>query len=165
MGFENLEDIMHITLEANYAIQTVEYLSKKYGELQPKDRVNHDNASNAKEIAEATGIPLRFLLKILRKLVAADVLESFRGAKGGYVLAKPPEHITMKEVIEAVEGPYVISRCQKQEYGCGKENCKLHKVYDDISRDIQETLESYTFSRVCSTKAGSSDCTSCSKEK
>ncbi len=127
---------MYITLEANYAIQTVRFLAER------------QEKTEAKSIAESTGVPLRFLLKILRKLVAADILQSFKGAKGGYILKKEPEEITMREVIEAVEGPYVLSRCQKEDYEkqCGKQKCSLHATYENISREIQETLDKYNFS-------------------
>lgn len=130
---------MYITLEANYAVQTVQYLSE------------YNEKTEAKRISEATRVPLRFLLKILCKLVSAGILESFKGAKGGYVLKKEPKDITMKEVIEAVEGPFVISRCQREEFDCGKPNCALHKVYEDISGEIQDVLASYNFSEIKNT--------------
>ncbi len=127
---------MYITLEANYAIQTVRFLADR------------QEKTEAKSIAESTGIPLRFLLKILRKLVSADILQSFKGARGGYILKKEPEKITMREVIEAVEGPYVLSRCQKEGYEkeCGKQKCGLHEIYESISNEIQATLDKYNFS-------------------
>lgn len=48
---------------------------------------------------------LRFTLKTMRKLVAAGIVRSFKGAKGGYQLARGPESVTLRQVIEAVEGP------------------------------------------------------------
>ena len=97
---------MVMTLEADYAVRIVEYLTKN-----PQRR-------DAKTISEETRIPLRFSLKILRELVAEGLVCSYKGAKGGYPLAKPPEEITLRQVIELVEGPYMLSRCQKDEYSC-----------------------------------------------
>jgi Rrf2 family protein len=56
-------------------------------------------------IAEARGIPDRFLLKVLKALVTVQVLSSVKGPNGGYRLARPPGDITMLEIVEAVDGP------------------------------------------------------------
>ena len=57
------------------------------------------------DLALARGLPERFLLKVLRPLVAARLLHSAKGPHGGYRLARPATQITMLEVIEAVDGP------------------------------------------------------------
>ena len=128
---------MVMTLEADYAVRIVEYLTKN-----PQRR-------DAKTISEETRIPLRFSLKILRELVAEGLVCSYKGAKGGYTLAKSPEEITLRQVIELVEGPYMLSRCQKEEYSCGREHCRLHNIYEKISEDVRRELESYTFAMIC----------------
>jgi Rrf2 family protein len=56
-------------------------------------------------IAQARGIPERFLLKVLKPLVSVRVLSSIKGPNGGYRLAKPAAEITMLDVVEAVDGP------------------------------------------------------------
>src|SRR5216684_1000325 len=56
-------------------------------------------------IAQARGIPERFLLKVLKPLVSARVLMSIKGPNGGYKLARSPADITMLEIVEAVDGP------------------------------------------------------------
>ena len=126
-----------MTLEADYAVRIVEYLTK------------HPERRDARRISEETQIPLRFSLKILRELVAEGFVCSFKGAKGGYTLAKPPEEITLRQVIELVEGPYMLSRCQKEEYSCGREHCRLHTIYEKISQDVRRELDSYTFAMIC----------------
>ena len=93
---------MVMTLEADYAVRIVEYLTK------------HPERRDARTISEETQIPLRFSLKILRELVLEGLVCSFKGAKGGYTLAKSPQEITLRQVIELVEGPYMLSRCQKE---------------------------------------------------
>ena len=89
---------MHMTLEADYAVRIVEFLAVNPGR------------ADAKTISERTNVTLRFTLKILRTLVSDGIVRSYKGAKGGYELAKPPKEITLRSVIEAVEGPYMISR-------------------------------------------------------
>ena len=124
---------MHITLESDYAVRIVEYLAIS----------NKINGANV--ISSNTGVPLRFALKILRKLVSADIVVSYKGAKGGYTLKLPPKDITLRAVIEAVEGPYVISRCLNNEYSCEHTHCKFHKVYDEISKLVRDRLDEITF--------------------
>lgn len=128
---------MVMTLEADYAVRIVEYLTTNPGRC------------DAKSISEAMQVPLRFCLKILRDLVGAGMVCSFKGSKGGYTLARPAKDITLRQVIESVEGPYMLSRCQKQEYSCGRTHCSLHKIYEKISEDVRRELDSYDFQTIC----------------
>lgn len=128
---------MFMTLEADYAVRIVEYLTK------------HPCRCDARTISEQMQIPLRFSLKILREMVAKGLVCSYKGAKGGYTLARPAEEITLRQVIESVEGEYMLSRCQKEEYSCGRAHCKLHRIYEKISEDVRRELDSYTFDAIC----------------
>ncbi len=141
---------MHITLESDYAIRIVYCLARA------------DKRLDAHSISERSSVSLRFSLKILRKLVSSGIVQSFKGAKGGYVLAKQPEEITMREVIETVEGPYRFSRCLDSEYPCthgGRCDCPFQSVFDDISQTVREKLEQINFSMLLnhSDKAGWAD--------
>lgn len=131
---------MHITLESDYAIRIVLYLS------QNRKRVE------AKNIAEQTEVTLRFALKILRKLVAAGIVKSFKGTQGGYELQKEPEEITLAEVIQTVEGTYYLSRCLDPEQGCNREQklpyCKVQKKFAEISAYVRDRLEEVTFDQL-----------------
>lgn len=128
---------MHMTLEANYAIRIVELLADTGEKL------------DAKTISEKSEVPLRFALKILRKLVSDEIVRSFKGAKGGYRINGDPKKITLRQVIESVEGPFMLSRCQGDEYGCTKKNCRLHSVYTEISECVRDKLDSYNFGSIC----------------
>ncbi len=76
---------MHITLESDYAVRIVYCLAQNGGRL------------DAASIAEQTGVTLRFSLKILRKLVAGELVKSYKGAGGGYELARDPHEISLYE--------------------------------------------------------------------
>lgn len=128
---------MHMTLEANYAVRIVELLSR------------HQEKLDAKSIAEQSEVPVRFALKILRKLVTDEIVCSFKGSKGGYKLGKPANQITLREVIESAEGPFMISRCQGSTYTCTRADCKLHSIYSEISDYVTDKLDSYTFASIC----------------
>ncbi|MGX8701478.1 RrF2 family transcriptional regulator [Caproiciproducens sp.] len=125
---------MVMTLEADYAVRIVEMLAVSNKKI------------DARSLSDQAHVPLRFALKILRKLVAGGLIVSYKGAHGGYMLAREPGKITLREVIESVEGPYMISRCQQDEYACQHNACcKVHQIYDEISSIVRKKLDSYTF--------------------
>ncbi len=127
---------MHITLEADYAMRIVGYLAKE------KRRVG------AKELSEKTCVTLRFSLKILRKLAACGIVKSFKGTQGGYELARTAAEVSMKDVIEAVEGKYALSRCLTGEYECNRGmsgSCQYQCAFAKISDIVEKELENYTF--------------------
>lgn len=125
---------MHITLESDYAVRIVSCLSTEEKRL------------DAKTISERTGVTLRFSLKILGKLVGAQIVRSFKGTQGGYELARKPEEITLREVIEVIEGPYHLSRCSDPSFDCPRgEYCRFVAVYDEISLLVKDKLEQVTF--------------------
>lgn len=128
---------MHITLEADYAVRIVVFLAKS------KSRVD------AGTISANTGVSLRFALKILRNLVGNGIAKSFKGTLGGYVLLKSPQDITLKEILQAVEGEYVFSRCLLKDGTCSNPNCadgpcKANKVFNEISMSVREKLDDVT---------------------
>src|SRR5262245_6561541 len=86
---------MKLTLASRYALHAVVHMASQ--------KKNDPIASQV--IAQARGIDPRFLLKVLKPLVSAQVLISAKGPNGGYRLAKPASEITMLEVVEAVDGP------------------------------------------------------------
>ena len=116
---------MHITLEADYAVRIVHCLAK--------NKVRMD----AKALSAATGVTLRFSLKILRKLVAEGVVRSYKGTQGGYELAKPADQISLGEVIEIVEGPITISRCVgAEDFHCtqvDEKECRFNRTYAEVA--------------------------------
>lgn len=66
---------------------------------------------NALGLAAATGLPAPTVSKILSALARDGLLDSFRGAKGGYKLARGPEDITVAEVVSSVDGPIALTEC------------------------------------------------------
>ena len=130
---------MNITLEADYAVRIVHCLTA------------HGKRMDAKHIAEITGVTLRFSLKILRKLVGAGIVKSFKGTQGGYELAKAPEEISLAEVLEVIEGPYNLNRCSCESFICTRPKdkpCKMQQIFCEISRDVRTRLESVKFSEL-----------------
>jgi len=127
---------MHITLETDYAIRIVDLLVKN---------INQPHL-DAKSISERTGVSHRYALKILRKLVAGEIVKSRRGALGGYELLKKPQNISLYDVVEIMEGEYKFSRCLEENYNCTS-NCKCgyQVVFAEISAEVCKKLKKHKF--------------------
>ncbi len=127
---------MHLTLEADYAVRIVNCL------------VNDGGRLDAKTISDRSCVTLRFSLKILRKLVTAGIVRSFKGTNGGYELNMNPADIKLRTVIETVEGTYFFSRCLEPNSICNRtpgHNCKYQNIFSEISLIVRNKLDEYTF--------------------
>ncbi len=130
---------MYITKETDYAVRIVHCLAKSSGRRR-----------DARSISDDVCVSLRFSLKILGKLSAAGIVNSFKGNRGGYELARPAAQITLKDVLCAVEGPYVMCRCVAQgECDCGPlDDCAFHREFARISEEVNRQLEAVDFQSV-----------------
>lgn len=129
---------MRITQEVDYALRVISYLSK----LGISKRIE------AKIISEQENIPIRFLLKLLRKLVSHEIIKSYRGINGGYALNKFPKDISFYDIIVAIEGPIHVNKCLLDSMNCNlnrSSNCKLHKNLFEIQQNLVKDLKSRTF--------------------
>ena len=105
------------------------------------------------EISRAQKIPETFLAKIFQRLSKAGVLKSIRGSGGGFYLAKPPGKITMKEVIEVLEGPIAINRCLMRRGACDEEEeCPLHEAWERAQQGLLKVLDSTTMEDLANRK-------------
>jgi FeS assembly SUF system regulator len=103
------------------------------------------NMHASQEIAETTGIAQPTVSKILKILVKAKVLTSVRGAKGGYLLARAPEDITVATVIDAMEGPISLTECSVSHKNCDQvADCNIQGNWGIINQKILALLESMT---------------------
>jgi Rrf2 family protein len=88
---------MKVSSKGHYGILALAELAGSY-------RLNR--AVQLKEIAENQNIPMQYLGQIMVLLKRGDLVRGARGPMGGYVLARPPESISVKEVLQVVEGPF-----------------------------------------------------------
>lgn len=120
---------MNITQESDYAIRATLIIAQ----------TGENNRIEAKKIAEEGCIPLRFLLKLLRKLTQSRIVISYRGINGGYTLGRNPREITLKDIIEAIEGPIRINKCLENIHNCNANKLGKCSVHDEFQR-IQDIL-------------------------
>lgn len=130
---------MQITRQADYALRAMIFLSRQ----EPGQRVP------TSAIAEVQQIPSSFLAKIISQLSIAGLIHTSRGARGGVTLAKPPQEISILEVVEAIDGPIALNECTAASGACQfGENCAMRPIWCDAQDELIERLRSTTFAAV-----------------
>ncbi|HUF66099.1 MAG TPA: Rrf2 family transcriptional regulator [Gemmatimonadaceae bacterium] len=101
-----------------------------------------------RDIAQKERLPADYVEQILLRLRRADVVTSTRGAKGGYMLSRPPAEITMRDVIHASEletfDVHCISHPVEEDRCSSSHNCSIRPVWLMLQRKIDDVLESVT---------------------
>lgn len=138
---------MRLSKKGEYALRAIVDLSLNYkkGSVQ------------IHEISEREKIPEKFLEQILLELKKAGLLQSRRGAGGGYSLIKPPAEITLAQVIRIIDGPLAPLGCVSKwaHISCPEErNCGLYSVMLEVRNAIAKILEGVTFDEVCQKTKG-----------
>jgi len=129
---------MKIARETDYAIRCLLQMAKR-----------PDGITTVREISRSRGIPPVFLAKILQKLGRAGIVESVRGARGGFRLSADPAEVTLLRVIEAVEGPLAPSVCLVEGNSCPQaERCSVHPVWRELRETLATMLAEVTLRRL-----------------
>ncbi len=95
----------------------------------------------AAEVAQATGIGVATVSKLLKELQRAGLVVSTRGARGGYALARPAASISAADIIDAVEGPVALTECATATGQCGIEgSCRVERSWQRVNVAIRRAL-------------------------
>ncbi|HZP12614.1 MAG TPA: SUF system Fe-S cluster assembly regulator [Nevskiaceae bacterium] len=104
---------------------------------------------NGQELAAKTRVPAPTVAKLLKTLARGGLLESLRGAHGGYKLAKAPEKLSVAEIIRALEGPIAVTECSHHQGGCSIEShCATRANWRLINTAIRQALEAVTLAQM-----------------
>lgn len=122
---------MKLSFAASYAIHSLVYLANQ---KQNKPVPSH-------LIAQARGIPERFLLKVLKPLVSSRILVSIKGPNGGYRLAKAPGQISLLDVLESVDGPIRGGAPFARKGTDGRLNKRLDNICSQMSEQVRKQLQ------------------------
>ena len=102
-----------------------------------------------KDVAEAQGLPLGYLEQIISPLRKAGLVRSFRGARGGYQLARAPEQINALEIVEALEGPLAPLDCVTEPRACDRApGCAARDLWCRLHRAMADTLSRTTLAQL-----------------
>ena len=101
------------------------------------------------EMASALGVAAPTTSKVLKTLARGDLVQSTRGAKGGYRLARPPEEISVAEVIDVMEGPFGLTECGSVAGLCRQEvSCPLRGHWQHLNRVVRDALVQVTLAEM-----------------
>ena len=124
---------MKISTRGRYALIIMIYLAKNY---------ESNNYITLKEISEKEDISLKYLEKIIALLTKAKLVETLRGASGGYRLNKSPDEYSVLEIIKASEGPIKTVDCDNN---CTKKDtCISKKLWCDLDNTLNEFFDNKT---------------------
>jgi Rrf2 family protein len=124
--------MLKLTKKADYGLIALRHLTVAVGN-------GARGTASAKDIAEAYRIPLPLLSKVLQKLAKSGLLISEQGTNGGYRLSRDPHEINALEVIRAIDGPIILTKCFTDHPGCDQTTLctvrePLRKVHEGILR-------------------------------
>ncbi len=131
---------MKITYRGDYALKAVLDLALHYGK----------NLVTINEIANRIDAPVKFLEQILLELKKGNFVESRRGKIGGFLLTRPPEEITLGEVVRFIEGPLEPIACVKRGYTDCRDaaKCVFKEVWYDVAKATFDIVDHVTFAEL-----------------
>lgn len=136
---------MKLPIEADYALRITQTLCAE------------GKRCDAAYLAEKCGITKQISLKVLRKLLCGGIVKAYSGTGGGYELARNPQDINLKEILEAVGEDIMVSRCVDGSYDCSrmhdkKDFCFFHRLFCDINGMVSDKLAGITLADTVNNK-------------
>jgi Rrf2 family protein len=111
-----------------------------------------------KAISKRQGITEKYLWHLINPLKSAGLIESIRGAHGGYRLAKPLAEISIREIVRVLEGPLTLVDCVEKPRSCSKaHNCVARDVWKEVADKISQTLEAVTLKDIVESHKNKTD--------
>lgn len=131
---------MHLSVRSLHGIRTLTELAR-----DPANPPRH-----ASDLADQKYVKKNYLVQILNKLKNEGLISSKKGPHGGYRLAKPPEEITLGDVVRALEGPTVLSPCTQPEHSDCEiiENCSTQTVLASVAGRIEGFLDTVSIADI-----------------
>jgi Rrf2 family protein len=134
--------LMQIPRKIEYALRAMIHLAD-----------NPEGVARGAEIARDEHIPKYYLEKVIRDLMRRGLVKARRGPGGGYQLGRPPETISFRDVIEAVEGPISLNLCVEGGNVCNLQPaCRMFRVWEEGQRVLLEVFSHTTLQEVAASR-------------
>jgi Rrf2 family protein len=128
-----------ITKESDYAVRIIRALSR-------------EERRTARALCEEELVPRQYGYKILKKLENAGLLRCFRGATGGYSLAKPVTAVTLLDIIQAIDDELLLTDCLRHGFLCPQNTegklCQVHSEFERIQNDLTKALKKKSLAEI-----------------
>src|SRR5438477_12506400 len=134
--------LMQIPRKIEYALRAMIHLADNTG-----------GVAGGRVIAREEHIPKYYLEKVVRDLMRRGLVRARRGPGGGYQLARPPESVSFRDVIEAVEGPITLNVCVDGSSACNLQpSCRMFRVWEEGQRVLLDVFSRTMLSEVASSR-------------
>ncbi len=141
---------MRITKWGEYGIHCAVYIAAKDASTDP--------LITAQEIADSQSIPVDYARQILQRLKNGNIVQTHRGPQGGYILARPPEEITLADILRAAEGETFEIICEAKPINderCADTSlCNIRPIWHKLHDHIEGFLKSYTLKQIADMQCG-----------
>lgn len=130
---------MVLSKACSYGVLATLYIARKEGE----------GYVSIRKISEELKISFHFLTKILQTLTEDNILESFRGPRGGVRLKKQPEEVTLLDIITSIDGSGVFTECLLGLPGCGEAKpCPMHEYWSQARTRLKENFQNKNLAQI-----------------
>ena len=126
---------MKLSTRSRYGTRILLELARKMGKAPVQ----------VSEISKRQEIPAKYLEQLIRTLKKADLVTSVRGPKGGHLLAKPPENITLGQIVRLFEGQADLVECVSSPDKChNSDNCRVRQAWKEATSVLFKSLDKIT---------------------
>ncbi|MCF3649965.1 RrF2 family transcriptional regulator [Synoicihabitans lomoniglobus] len=131
---------MKLSVKVDYACRVLAQLARSYG---------RDELAHIESLAKAEGVPANYLVQILSELRNGGLISSKRGKQGGYALARPPEEVTLFDIVRLIEGDVL----ELNGSGEGFSGAKVDTVWRSVRETLEEKCRSCTLDMMVNTSS------------
>jgi Rrf2 family transcriptional regulator, iron-sulfur cluster assembly transcription factor len=136
---------MKLSRESEYGLAGMIYLARQ----------RPGTVLAVKTVADAEALPRMFLAKTFSRLARHGILRSHRGRQRGYELARSPRAISVREILEGIEGPELFTRCIFRSDGCSEwRPCLLHETWKVVRPQVKDLLARMTLADCAHDRTG-----------
>ncbi len=130
---------MQVTRAADYAVRVMLQLATLPG----------GSRTSRADLARTAEAPPTFVAKILQQLVDARLVTSHAGRGGGFELAQTPSHVTLLDIVTAIDGPICLNRCMPPAHDCQRASwCQAHPVWAEAQAALTRALGDASLDRL-----------------
>ena len=128
---------MKLTTSTDFAMRILIYLAQQ------------DKLLTMPVLAEKLSIPYNNLTKLIQHMAKANIIHTKKGKNGGIRLLKDAKEVTLRNIVDLIDGPTTLSECQKTEALCAlSSNCKLKSVFQDLQNNINALMDDITIAQL-----------------
>lgn len=127
---------MKLSVKVNYACRVLAQIARLHGTGE---------LAHVESLAHAEDVPANYLAQILSELRDGGLITSRRGKQGGYALARPPEQITLFDIVKLIEGEILDSN---EDSNRGQSTRRMQQIWDEVRQGFEEKLKVYTLDKI-----------------